>query len=295
MTHALKITGLKKKYGKKVALKSLNITVPKNTVYGFVGENGAGKTTTFSILGGFLSADEGKFELNGKMGMLPQDARFAVGRKIGEQLSFLAHLIGVPGKEVEKEVRRVLKIVELEDQFKLPVHKCSHGMYKRVGIAQALLGDPEILLFDEPTAGLDPRHAYDVRRLIKSLNANKTVVISSHDLSEIAQMCDYVAIIHQGEMRFEGPVSTLTQQDSAVNLKLSKKPDIKALEKLKEVKSVGWIEGKKVCHIEYNGEQLSLEQVNETLIKRLLKEKIGIRSITPGKSLEGEFLKKLDS
>src|SRR5690606_18879080 len=122
---ALKITGLKKKYGQKVALKGIFLNVPQNSVYGFVGENGAGKTTTFSILGGFLSPDAGCFEFKGRMAMLPQDARFGSGRKIGEQLKVLAQLMGVSRQEAEAGVRRVLKIVELEDQMNLAVEKCS--------------------------------------------------------------------------------------------------------------------------------------------------------------------------
>lgn len=293
MNYALKITGLKKNYGKKQALKGLSITVPKNSVYGFVGENGAGKTTTFSILGGFLHSSAGEFELQGKMGMLPQDARFSAGRKIGEQLHMLARLAGVPRAQATAEVKRVLTIVELEDQIKLAVNKCSHGMYKRVGIAQALLGDPDILLFDEPTAGLDPKHAHDIRRLIESLSQAKTVVISSHNLAEIGQMCDHVGIIHQGEMRYEGPVSALTHQNSVLNLELNQKPNLGVLKKLKGVKSTDWLEEKSLCHVEFDRNVLSVEEMNGKLLRHLLDEKIGIRSITIGKSLEGEFLKQL--
>lgn len=293
MAHALKITGLKKRYGKKVALKGLDMRVPENSVYGFVGENGAGKTTTFSVLGGFLYPDEGAFELSGRMGMLPQDARFGSGRKIGEQLAMLARLAGTPGSDVETEVRRVLKIVELEDQIKLAVEKCSHGMYKRVGIAQALLGDPDLLLFDEPTAGLDPKHAHDIRQLIASLSRNRTVVISSHNLAEIAQMCDHVGIIHLGEMRFEGPVSTLTHQSSVINLELSHQPEVNRLRELKGVMAVDWTEEKSLCQVEFDRNGFSVEEMNAQLLDHLLKEKIGVRSITLGRSLEGEFLKTL--
>lgn len=293
MEYALKITDLKKNFGSKVALSGLNMTVPKDTVYGFLGENGAGKTTTFSVLGGFLSASSGTFKLNGTMGMLPQDARFSVGRKIGNQLRLLAKLSGVPKSKLESEVKRVLKTVSMEEHIDLPVNKCSHGMYKRVGIAQALLGNPDIILFDEPTAGLDPKNAYDMRQLIVNLNHQKTVVVSSHNLAEIEEMCDYVGIINKGKMVYEGPVKDLVGQNSVLNLELSEKPALESIQKLKGVKKVDWLEEKKLCQVEFDKSVLSLEEMNALLVETIFKENIGLRTITTGKGLEQEYLKQL--
>ncbi len=294
MTTALSITGLKKSYGRKVALKGLNMKVPKNTVYGFLGENGAGKTTTFSILGGFISANAGTFDMPGKMGMLPQDARFGVGRRIDSQLKILAKLSGVESSKVDSEIKRVLKAVNMEGSAKVPVNKCSHGMYKRIGIAQALLGDPDILLFDEPTAGLDPKNAHDIRHLIQTLNHNRTVVISSHNLAEIEQICDHVGIISKGEMVYEGPVEELVSQNTELNFKLSEMPNLKTIEKLKGINKASWSEEEKCCHIEFNHEVLTTEAANALILEQLLKDKIGVRSINSGNSLEHEYLKKLN-
>lgn len=293
MEIAIQITELTKQFGQKMALNGLNMTVPKNTVYGFLGENGAGKTTTFSILGGFLPNYRGAFKINGSLGMLPQDARFGVGRSIGSQLQLLARLSGVPKEEVNKEVHRVLNIVNMTDDANLSLEKCSHGMYKRIGIAQALLGDPDILLFDEPTAGLDPKNAHDIRKLIADLNHNKTVVISSHNLTEIEEICDHVGIINQGKMVYEGPVSDLIKESSVVNLELSQKPDLEPLKKLPGITSVKWLKETHLCQIEFDPSSVSAEEANQKLLEHLLKKKIGLRSLTPGKRLEQEYLERI--
>ena len=293
MNYALKITGLKKRYGKNTALDGLNMEVPENTVYGFLGENGAGKTTTFSILGGFLSADAGEFKMQGKMAMLPQDARFGVGRKIGSQLRLLAHLSGVGKAESKQEVKRVLKEVSMEAHENLAIDKCSHGMYKRIGIAQTLLGNPDLLLFDEPTSGLDPKNAHDIRQLITKLNHHKTVVISSHNLNEIEQMCAIVGIINRGKMVYEGPVKDLVGQSSVINLELAEEPHVLNLKTLKAIKKVEWSKEEHLCQIEFDKSLLSLEEMNALILDYLLKNKIGIRSIRSGRGLEQEYLKQL--
>ena len=293
MQSAIQINGLTKKFGQKIALNELNMTVPKNTVYGFLGENGAGKTTTFSILGGFLPSFSGTFKINGSLGMLPQDARFGVGRSIGSQLKLLARLSGVATEEVDKEVRRVLNIVNMTDDANLSLEKCSHGMYKRIGIAQALLGNPDILLFDEPTAGLDPKNAHDIRKLIAELNHNKTVVISSHNLAEIEEICDHVGIINQGKMVYEGPVSDLVKESSVVNLELTQKPDLEELKKLEGITSVKWLEESQTCQVEFDPKKISPEEANQQLLKYLLKKKIGLRSLTSGRHLEQEYLERI--
>ncbi len=293
MQHALTITGLKKRFGKKVALDGLNMNVPKKSVYGFLGENGAGKTTTFSILGGFLSTNAGHFNIEGKMGMLPQDARFSPGRKIGSQLKLLARLSGVPTSELNEEINRVLKAVNMEKNVNLPIEKCSHGMYKRVGIAQALLGSPNVILLDEPTAGLDPKTAYEIRRLIETLNHQKTVVVSSHNLSEIEQMCDTVGIINNGKMAFEGPVAELVGKSSLLQIELDRKPDLTSLQAIEGVVEAEWSEKQNRCNIQFDRKHHPLETINTQLLSYFLKNGIGVRCIKLGQSLEHEYLKKL--
>jgi len=289
----LTIRNLKKRYGKKMALDGLNMNVPKNKVYGYLGENGAGKTTTFSILGGFISATAGTFEWEGKLGMLPQDARFTGGRSIKSQLRLLAKLAGVPKKEIDGEIKRVLTIVNMDEHLNLAVNQCSHGMYKRIGIAQALLGDPDVILFDEPTAGLDPKNAHDIRKLIEGLNHKKTIVISSHNLSEIEQICDHVGIIHQGKMAYEGPVEALVSQEGSLIFTLNQKPKLKPITSLPDVTEATWLEDKKQLHVEFEGQKTNSQTMNRKILEILLQDQIGILSIHSGKNLEQEYLKQL--
>jgi len=199
---AFQTHNLVKNYGGKLALDNLNMNVPSGSIYGFLGVNGAGKTTTFSIAGTYTYASSGTFKVKGKLAVIPQDARFYNGRTVESQLKFLAALSGVKADQIEAEVKRVLKDVGLAEKAQINAEKLSHGMYKRLGIAQALLGSPDLLLLDEPTAGLDPKNAFEIRKLIKELGKQKTLVVSSHNLHEISDICTHVGIIHKGKMIF---------------------------------------------------------------------------------------------
>lgn len=211
MSFILQTFNLKKTYGDKIALDGLDLNIPTGGIYGFLGINGAGKTTTISILGRFILPTSGHFSIKGKLSILPQDARFYPGRKIKSQMEFFARLSGVPASKAKGEVHRILDGVGLLEKANIAAEKISHGMYKRLGIAQALLGNPDILLLDEPTAGLDPENAFEMRKMIKALAKEKTIVISSHNLHEISEMCENIGIIHEGKLRFEGKTSDLTR------------------------------------------------------------------------------------
>jgi ABC-2 type transport system ATP-binding protein len=290
VSHILQTFNLSKNYGKKTALQGLHMNVRPGTIYGFLGVNGAGKTTTFSILGRFIKPTSGSFEVKGKLSILPQDARFYPGRKIASQLDFFARLSGVRASEVRSEITRVLKLVGLLEKANVAAEKISHGMFKRLGIAQALLGNPDILLLDEPTAGLDPETAYETRKMIKDLAKEKTIVISSHNLGEIAEMCEDVGIIHEGKMQFEGPTKDITRQTSSINIYLTGKFDLNLLNQFSWILEKKFDQEKNVLHLSFDEEQIHLEAVNELLLPVLLKAGVGIRQIIQGKSLEASFL-----
>lgn len=290
MKYILKTSNLFKHYGKKTALAGLNMNVKPGILYGFLGVNGAGKTTTISILGKFLRPTSGVFEIHGKLSILPQDARFYAGRKIESQLAYFAALSGIPGSQRNQEVERVLTAVNLLEKKKTNAEKISHGMYKRLGIAQALLGDPDILLLDEPTAGLDPETAFHTRKLIKQLGKEKTVVISSHNLSEISEMCDEIGIIHQGKMQFEGSISDITKKSSSLDIHLSQTIDLNLFNNFIWIKEKKFDDEKRVLNITFDEKEITVEEVNAKMLSILLQEKKGIRQITQGKSLEESFL-----
>lgn len=289
---AFKTENLVKNYGGKLALDNLNMNVPTGSIYGFLGVNGAGKTTTFGIAGTFTYATSGSFQVKGKLAVIPQDARFYWGRTIESQLRFFAEISGVAKDKINKEVEHVLKQVGLSEKAKANAEKLSHGMYKRLGIAQALLGSPDLLLLDEPTAGLDPENAFEIRKLIKELGKHKTLVISSHNLNEIADICTHVGIIHKGKMIYEGKMEEINNSSSKVKYVLSH-IDQDVLNKL--MQEFAWLEkfsmeANNTLHILFSENKIKVEDVNKQVMKSLMNTTMGIQEIHSGKSLEETFL-----
>lgn len=197
-------------YAGKAALKDINFEVAAGAPIGLVGPNGAGKTTLLSLLSGFLPITSGTVTmlghkpgsaaLSGRVSALPQDARLDPAFTIGEQLCFYARLQGFSAKQGLNEAIRVLDAVKLKDSFKAEPGALSHGMAKRVAIAQALIGNPELILLDEPTAGLDPVNIRNIRAIITELSATSTFIISSHDLDELGRLCQQVLLLESGLM-----------------------------------------------------------------------------------------------
>ena len=207
----------------KRAVSNLNLSVREGEVFGFLGPNGAGKTTTMNVLLGFVSATSGDAQLFGtsvrepiarqRIGYLPELTyyyKFLTGEEL---LRFYARLFHIPRQETESRINAVLKLVEMEDARKRLIKTYSKGMQQRIGLAQALINNPDLLILDEPTSGLDPLGRMKVRQIIQRLkNDGKTVFFSSHELGEVETVCDRVAILHQGELKVEGSVKDLVQQ-----------------------------------------------------------------------------------
>jgi ABC-2 type transport system ATP-binding protein len=207
----------------KVALTGLNLDVHAGEVFGFLGPNGAGKTTTMNVLLGYVNATSGSASLFGvdvrqpiarqRIGYLPEMTYYYKFLTAEELLRFYARIFDIPKAETEARVDRLLKLVELDDARKRTIKSYSKGMQQRVGLAQALINDPDLLILDEPTSGLDPLGRMKVREIIQRLkNEGKTVFFSSHELGEVETVCDRVAIIHEGCLRVEGRVDDLVQQ-----------------------------------------------------------------------------------
>ncbi|MCG9730694.1 ABC transporter ATP-binding protein [Shewanella sp. Isolate13] len=202
--------GLSKTYGSKQALRQVSITLEAGSPIALVGPNGAGKTTLFSLLCGYikpsagevslLGAKPGSAELLGRVSSLPQDAALDPNLDIITQLTLFATLQGFSTKSAKAEALRVLSLVDLADSAQQKPKSLSHGMSKRVSIAQALIGSPELVLLDEPTAGLDPANAKKIRELVKTLSGETTFIISSHNLDELEKLCDQVLYLEQGQL-----------------------------------------------------------------------------------------------
>src|SRR5262249_17507716 len=209
------------------ALDGVTFDVPANSIFGLVGPNGAGKTTLFSLVAGFLKPTRGHIEvlgidveniseLQGRLSILPQDALFQTNVPILEQLTFFSRVNGLDYEAAREEALQSLKIVGLEEAARKNPRVLSHGMAKRLGIAQAFLGDPEVVILDEPTSGLDPGGARSIRMLVRDLRRRGTVMISSHNLREIQEICTHVAIIDHGKLVECSDIESLTQATKLV-------------------------------------------------------------------------------
>lgn len=208
----IEVRNLVKKYGSHLAVDHLNFTVETGQIYGFLGPNGAGKSTTMNIMTGYLGATEGEVLINGHnileepeeakkcIGYLPEMPPLYVEMTVLEYLHFAAELKKIPKKQRAEQVEQVMELVRIVDVKNRLIKNLSKGYKQRVGLAQAILGFPEIIILDEPTVGLDPKQIIEIRELIRELAKKHTVILSSHILAEIQEVCDYIMIISHGKL-----------------------------------------------------------------------------------------------
>jgi ABC-2 type transport system ATP-binding protein len=218
------VRDLFKSYAAFPALKGISFQVPQGEVTGFLGPNGAGKTTTLRILSGFLPATLGTVEVAGfdvrdrsrevrrRVGYLPEDVPLYRDLTVEAFLRYMAGLKEIPRKTVRGEVERVVEATGLGSVGRRLISKCSRGFRQRTGLAMALLGDPPVLLLDEPTTGLDPNQVVEIRELIRKLSGQKTVLLSSHILPEVAQICTQVIIVNEGRLVASGTPKDLVER-----------------------------------------------------------------------------------
>ncbi len=225
------IKNITKRFGPVTALENVSFSIPRHSIFGVLGPNGAGKTTLFSVIAGFIRPEEGSVtvleesrmdHLLGRVGILPQDALFQANIPIIDQLTYFLRLTGWSLEDAREEVVRVLRIVGLDAILLREASTLSHGMYKRLALAQAFLGSPEIIILDEPTAGLDWRSAKTVRKTIKKLQENVTIVVSSHNMSEMQELCDHVAVLERGSLVAVGPVDEVTGTSQSITIVLNR-------------------------------------------------------------------------
>lgn len=234
MSDALVFQGVVKTFGAARALDGLDFRVPTGSVCGFVGPNGAGKTTAFSVVSGFLPIDAGAVDilgsgpfdswtLKGRLGVLPQDAELPDRHTPRELLRHLGRLQGLSGADAVREAAAKLRLVGLGDRADHPIRTLSHGMRRRVAVASALVGDPELVLLDEPLAGLDPVQARALRDALAALRGIRTLVVSSHDLHELERLCDWVVMLDRGRCVQQGTVAEVTGRAERVLFELGQR------------------------------------------------------------------------
>jgi ABC-type multidrug transport system ATPase subunit len=297
-----------KRFGTIQALKDVTFEVPEQSIYGLLGPNGAGKTTLFSVAAHFLNANSGSVEvlgidvrnptrLQGRLTILPQDALFQRNVPIVEQLAFFRRLNGRTRRDAEADARHTLELVGLGEYIHRRVHALSHGMIKRLGLAQAFLGEPEVVLLDEPTSGLDPANSRQIRDLIQQLHEKRaTVMVSSHNLAEVQELCDHVAILDEGDLVACAPVEEITQAGRKLELRLSRALDEAEIEGLLRLPAVAACDAKGrderyVVSLDLSGEGLDMDGVVAALLRALLDLGVTPREVGEGASLEEVFLR----
>lgn len=227
--NAVEIRALRKIYGKQAAVDGLDLHVPRGSIFGLLGPNGAGKSTTFGICCGWLKPSAGSvtvlgtpsselWRLRGRIAALPQDAMFPANVTIRSSLSHFARLSGISSAGAGAAADQALQLVGLTDAAMKTGAQLSHGMHKRAGLAQALIGPPDVVFLDEPTSGLDPRTAHEIKRLIASLAPRTTVVLSSHNLAEVEEICTHGAILDHGKLTISGPIEQLTRRGGELRI-----------------------------------------------------------------------------
>lgn len=239
----IEVQNLVKMYGKHKAVDHLNFTIEKGKIYGFLGPNGAGKSTTMNIMTGYLGATEGKVLVNGHdilkepelakkcIGYLPEQPPLYMEMTVTEYLQFAAELKKIPKKDIAGQLKAVMRLTKLSGVEHRLIQNLSKGYRQRVGFAQALLGFPEIIILDEPTVGLDPKQIIEIRELIRTLAKNHTVILSSHILAEIREVCDYIMIIAGGKL-----VASDTLQNLEENMAGKKQVEIQTHASADQVK-----------------------------------------------------------
>jgi len=208
----IEVRNLVKRYGRRCAVDHLSFTVEDGQIFGFLGPNGAGKSTTMNIMTGYLAPTDGEVLVDGhnileepeeakrRIGYLPEQPPLYPDMTVREYLSFVAELKGIAKKERKEQLAKAIALTHLEDAERRLIRNLSKGFRQRVGLAQAILGFPKVIILDEPTVGLDPRQVVEIRDVIRQLAEDHTVIISSHILSEIRAICDQVLIIRKGRL-----------------------------------------------------------------------------------------------
>lgn len=196
----IEVRNLTKKYGHNTAVSGLSFTIEDGRIYGFLGPNGAGKSTTMNMITGCLAPTSGEITVQGKIGYLPEIPPLYTEMTPEEYLTYVAQMKGIRKEDLSCQVEKALHATNLEGVRSRLISGLSKGFRQRVGISQALLGDPDVVILDEPTVGLDPAQMVDIRNLIKELGKNRTVVLSTHILSEVAAVCSDIIMISGGKL-----------------------------------------------------------------------------------------------
>lgn len=253
----IEIENLTKKYGDKIAVDNISFKVKKGSIVGFLGKNGAGKSTTMNIITGYISATSGTARINGYdilknpmevkkcIGYLPEKPPIYTEMTVMEYLKFVCAIKDVKASAIKSHIDEIAQLVKLTDVLNRRIGNLSKGYQQRVGMAQALVGNPEVLILDEPTVGLDPKQIIEIRRMIKALGKKHTIILSSHILPEVADVCEQVVIINEGKIVAQDTLANLQEgiQESANMIVRIAGSESAATKVLRSLSGVSFVEG----------------------------------------------------
>jgi len=299
---ALELHGVVKCYGQLRALDGLDLEIPRGSIFGLVGSNGAGKTTAMAVATGLLQTGGGTINLlgdgvfratkhAGRVTLLPQDSRFPPHARVAEVLRFYARLQGVPAAAIDPNINDLLDRVHLQDRRQSAVRTLSHGMCRRLAIAQAFLGAPELVLLDEPLNGLDPREAASVRELIRQCRGRQAIVISSHHLADIEAVCDHVAFIEKGKRVRQDTLAKITHRSHRITYLFSGGlfPSAQLTAALPEV---NWEQTENSATATFP-DKYTPAALNAIVLRIVLEAGVGVLEIRRGSDLEREYLRSI--
>ena len=294
--------GLNKKFAEKTVLHDLTFDLPNGQPIALVGPNGAGKTTLFSILCGYIRPTSGTVsifgkapgsaELFGRVSALPQDAQLDPRFSICRQLMLYAQLQGFNRRNAKIEAERVLSLMQLSDVLHQKPAELSHGMRKRVTIAQALIGSPELVLLDEPTAGLDPVNARNIRDLVSEHSDTTTFIISSHNLSELEELCDTVLHLNNGRLQQQVDL-TGTQETqnplSYLTVQMDNCPTDAFIRRVSDIPGVKAVETRQKNHFLISYYLINTSPLDQALLQCIKDSQWEYRQLIKGKTLEEQL------
>ena len=304
----IEVKHLTKKYGTHLAVDDLSFTIEKGRIYGFLGPNGAGKSTTMNIMTGYIGASSGEVIINGHnileepekakkcIGYLPEIPPLYLDMTVSEYLYFAAELKKIPKADRNAQVIKVMELIKLVDMKDRLIKNLSKGYRQRTGLAAAILDFPDIIILDEPTVGLDPKQIIEIRELIRTLAKDHTVILSSHILAEVQEICDDILIISKGKLIAEGSpdeLEELTHGKETIELTiLADETSVKqVLSDFSDIDDVNWLDvSKDSCHIQINTNKDS-QEICADLSLKFTKKKMPVTQMFVNKAtLEDIFL-----
>lgn len=304
----IEVSNLVKKYGDHTAVDHLSFQIEKGKIYGFLGPNGAGKSTTMNMITGYIASTEGKVMIDGHdileepeaakkcIGYLPEMPPLYFDMTVLEYMKFAADLKKIPRNQKDKQIKEVMDMVKITDMKERLIKNLSKGYRQRTGLAAAILDFPDIIILDEPTVGLDPKQIIEIRELIRTLAKDHTVILSSHILAEVQEICDDILIISKGKLIAEGSpdeLEELTHGKETIELTiLADETSVKqVLSDFSDIDDVNWLDvSKDSCHIQINTNKDSQEICADLSLKFAQKKMPVTQMFVNKATLEDIFL-----